>query len=178
MTRHRETVRRAEQGRANLNQSEWTLKERIFRIFRRQSLSLSELLPRPDYLDHPFSKGPISSPSWYALLVPTHEEGHEVLRVVPPLLANQSADFTVFVAFNSQDPTAGSIWSAASKDARIIPIPTASSEPTELDQALLTALRGCEEQRGHSVTDAMIVPLPILEIKKQQTPYKGGSSRF
>lgn len=93
ITRHNETVRRAEGGRAHLSQSRWNWRKRILQIFRTRSLSVSELLQRPDYLEHPFSEGPASSPSWYALLVPTHEEGDEVLRTVPELLANQVADF-------------------------------------------------------------------------------------
>lgn len=166
MARYRETVRRAERSRAHLSQPRRNLKERFFRMFRRRSPSVSELLPIPDFLDHPFSKGSASSPSWYALLVPTYEEGDEVLRIVPRLLANQAADFTVLVAFDSKDSTAGSIWIAASKDTRIIPVPANSAEPADLNQALLTALQRCEEQRGYSVTDVMIVPLPVLEIKK------------
>lgn len=139
----------------------------LLKLWQRKSPSLTAMVPPPDYSSHPFSAGMPSSPAWYALLVPTHHEGHEVLLTLPNLLAKQSADFTVFVGFATDDPTGDFIRKAAALDDRIVPVEAVSEKSMDLEQALIEALGSREDLRRKRATDAIIVPFPLLEVRKR-----------
>lgn len=161
------TVRRAFEGvkRNNLPKKMWV--SRLRGWIARRSPSLSEMLPPPDYLRHPFSSGTLASPAWYALLVPTQEEGHDVLSLLPQHLAKQTSDFTVFVGFAFDDSTKDKIYAASALDPRIVPVSARSANTWDLELALEAALRVAEDNRDRSVTDAIFVPLPTLIIKRR-----------
>lgn len=124
------------------------------------------MLPLPTWKRHPFPQSLGSVPAWYALLVPTIEEGREVLEAVPRLLAPQRRDFTILVAFSVDDSTRDCIEEAALLEPRIIPVIAESNQPDSLEEALTHRLSELEQQRGQKVTDALIVPLPELQIKR------------
>lgn len=124
------------------------------------------MLPLPAWDQHPFSDfaGPMRA--WYVLLVPTIQEGHEVLESLPRQLGAKRPGFTVIVACAKNDPTRSSIEKAAELEQNIIPV-FADDESLELlEEALTRRLRTLEEERGRKPTDALIVPLPLLEIRR------------
>ena len=133
---------------------------------RPSAQGLSDMLPLPTWEQHPFSQSFGSVPAWYALLVPTIEEGHEVLEALPRLLAPQRRDFAILVAFSVDDSTRGCIEEAALLEPRIIPVIAGSNRPDSLEVALTHRLSDLEQQRGQKVTDALIIPLPELQIKR------------
>lgn len=91
-----------------------------------------------------------------------------MLLTLPKLLANQSADFTVFVGFATDDHTGDFIRKAAALDERIVPVEAVSEKSMDLEQALVEALASEEDLRQKVVTDAIIVPFPLLEVRKRR----------
>lgn len=94
------------------------------------------------------------------------EEGHEVLEALPRLLAPQRSEFTVLVAYSIDDTTRGCIEKAAVLEPRIIPVLAETHRLHSLEEALTRRLSQLEQERGRKVTDALIVPLPALQIKR------------
>jgi hypothetical protein len=124
------------------------------------------MLPLPTWSEHPFSDFAGPTRAWYVLLVPTINEGREVLEVLPPRLATKHSEFTVLVACSKSDPTRSSIERAAEIEGRIIPVVARSNSLEALEEALVDRLRELEKERGRKATDALIVPLPLLELRR------------
>ena len=94
------------------------------------------------------------------------EEGHEVLEVLPRLLASQRVDFTVLVACSIDDSTRSCIEEAAFLNPRIVAVSAKTNLLHDLEYALTRHLSKLEQERGRKVTDALIVPLPELQLKR------------
>jgi hypothetical protein len=124
--------------------------------------SLSDLLPLPNFLEHPFSNIHGGKRSWFALLVPTLEEGQDILHEAPGLFRDQVAEFTILVAAFRDDPTLSALHATARIEPRIKVVSSSTAEIGDLEASLVSVLTDLEAARGERTTDALIVPWSLL----------------